>query len=178
MKITFCGLPGTGKGTLGKILASKHGLEFLSAGDIFRSWAKEEGVTLSEFEKKAVTDSQFDQKLDGRVGEYGKNNDNFIFDGRLAWHFIPDSIKIKLSCDLEPRIRRVADRDGTTYDEALQKSLEREQIIKDNYKGLYGIEDYIHDEHFDLIIDTTHLTVEQEIEEIEKYLLSLGLLPL
>lgn len=176
MKITFCGLPGTGKGTLGNAIAQKYGLEFTSAGDIFRSWAREENMILNDFEARAKKDSQFDNKLDARVAEYGKSNDNFVFDGRLAWYFIPDSIKIKLICDLEERIRRVASRDKILYDEALSISLERDQIISNRYSEFYGINDYINDKNFDFIVDTTNLTVEQEIEQIEKYLTEHGLL--
>jgi cytidylate kinase len=173
MKITFCGLPGTGKGTLGKAFAQKHNLTFVSAGDIFRSWAAEEKLSLSDFEKKACTDTQFDQKLDKRVSEYGKDNDNFIFDGRLAWHFIPDSVKIKLTCNLEERIRRVAERDKLSFDDALRISLERDTIISSRYNVLYDIKEYSADQHFDFIIDTTALTVEQEIIEIENFLATL-----
>lgn len=174
MKITLCGLPGTGKGTLGKAFALKHSLDFISAGDIFRSWADEEVLSLADFEKKATKDLQFDQKLDSRVKTYGKANDNFLFDGRLAWHFVPDSIKIKLACDLDVRIRRVASRDGISYDEARHLSLERDEIIAKRYNTLYGIEDYINDNNFDLVIDTTSLSVEEEIEQLEIFLTKHG----
>jgi cytidylate kinase len=174
MKITLCGLPGTGKGTLGNALASKHGLEFTSAGDIFRSWAKEEGMALNDFETKAKADPQFDNKLDDKVAEYGKSQDNFIFDGRLAWHFIPDSLKIKLICGLEERIRRVASREKIFYDDALIASLERDQIIAGRYKKFYGIDDYLSNANFDVVIDTTHLNVEEGVAEIEKYLTEKG----
>ncbi|MBP3444150.1 MAG: cytidylate kinase family protein, partial [Methanocorpusculaceae archaeon] len=41
MRITISGSPGSGTTTLGKALAEKYGLRYVSAGEFFRACAKE-----------------------------------------------------------------------------------------------------------------------------------------
>jgi len=56
MKITITGLAGVGTSTTGKLLAQKLGCEFMSGGNIFRSYADELDISLNELETKALTD--------------------------------------------------------------------------------------------------------------------------
>ena len=65
MIISISGTPGSGKSTVGEILAKRLGFEHYSMGDFQRSLAQEKGITileLLELEKK-------DPKLDKRVDE-------------------------------------------------------------------------------------------------------------
>ena len=113
MKITIFGLAGSGTSTIGKMLAEKQNSTFMSSGNILRSWAAESGYTIYEFEDKIVKkDHSFDLKLDKKVEEFGEQNDDFIFESRLAWYFIPDSFKIYLYCDDTERYNRIQNREG------------------------------------------------------------------
>jgi len=94
-KITIFGLAGTGTTSAGKMLAEKLGYQFVSSGNMFRDMANENGMTLNEFEEATNKDSKYDDALDQKIKEFGEKNDNFIVESRLAWHFIPDSLKIK-----------------------------------------------------------------------------------
>src|SRR3989304_2879763 len=158
-KITIFGLAGTGTTSAGKMLAGKLGYQFLSTGYIFRDMAKENGMTLNKFEEATNKNPKYDNQLDQRIKEFGEKNDNFVVESRLAWHFIPDSIKIKLECDFETRVKRVAARDKISFEEAREHTEFREKMIAERYRKYYGITDFT-DEKFDLVIDTANIDVE------------------
>lgn len=168
-KITIFGLAGTGKSTVGKMLAEKLGYEYQSSGGMFRKMAEEEGLSLQEFEKHAETDSKYDIELDRRVEEYGNTHTNFIFESRLAWHFIPDSFKICLTCDLDESIRRVASRESKNFDIAKKETITRANIIKERYKKYYNLE-YPEESFFDLVIDTTKISPPEIVQMIMRSL--------
>lgn len=171
-KITLFGLAGTGKTSTAKLVAEKLGLEFQSTGNMFRKQAEELGLSLSELEEKSKTESKYDLELDQKVSEYGKTHDNFIFESRLAWHFIPDSFKISLICDFDVRVKRVADREGKDFELAKKETEFRERMIRERYEKYYGIKDFSNNNNFDFVVDTEANNLEQVvnaiIEEVKK----------
>ena len=49
---------------------------------------------------------------------WGEVQDNFVLDSHIGWFFVPSAIKVKLGCELEERIRRIAgdnDEDRRAY---------------------------------------------------------------
>lgn len=169
-KITLFGLAGTGTSSVGKLLAKKLGYTFMSTGNIFRAKADSLGLTLHEFEELCNQNPEHDKALDQDVKNFGEKNDNFVIESRLAWYFIPDSIKIKLHCDFVERIKRVAKRDGVSTKEAQGLTLAREAFGAQRYKDFYDIHDFAPDSAFDLCIDTTTTPIEKVIERILSYL--------
>jgi cytidylate kinase len=169
-KITIFGLAGTGKSTTGKILKEKLGYEYISTGSIFRTMAENEGMSLNDFEQLSDTTDKYDKELDNKTKEYGENNDNFIFDSRLAWHFIPDSFKIKLDCDFDTRTVRIAEREIKDLDKVRDETIHREDLITKRYKNYYGIEDFSNDKNFDLVVDTKVNNAQKVVEIIMKEL--------
>ncbi len=169
-KVTIFGLAGTGTSTTGKRLAEELQVPFISSGNIFRKKAAELNMSLLEFEAFTEKNPEFDNILDNELAEYGRSHAAFIIESRLAWHFIPDSIKIKLDCDFDARVQRVADRDGLTFDQAKAETLYRETKALKHYKDLYGIELYTDDAHFDHVIDTTHISVDEVISKIRSFI--------
>jgi cytidylate kinase len=175
-KITIFGLAGTGKTTAGKILASKLGYEYMSSGNIFRSYADELGLSLNEFEELSKTYDKYDKKLDDTVSEYGRTHDNFIFESRLAWHFIPDSFKISLVCDFEERIKRVANRENKSIDQVRDETIHREDLIRKRYSDYYGINNFDDNLNFDFVVDTVPNNAEMVVELILNELKNRGLI--
>lgn len=165
MKITIFWLAGSGTSTIGKMLAEQILSTFMSSGNILRSWAADFGYNIYEFEDKIVkTDHSFDVKLDKKVEEFWKNNDNFIFESRLAWHFIPDSFKIYLYCEANERYNRIQNREGWFLDEIIEKTQKRETQLEQRYKEIYPHINFPpKDRDFDLIIDTTSMTPDEII---------------
>jgi CMP/dCMP kinase len=169
-KITLFGLAGTGTSSVGKTLAKKLGYTFMSTGNIFRAKAESLGLSLHEFEELCNKNPEHDKALDQDVKKFGEVNDNFVIESRLAWYFIPDSIKIKLHCDFPERIKRVAKRDAVTIDEAEKLTIARESFGVQRYNDFYNISDFAPDSLFDISIDTTTTPIEKVVERIMSYL--------
>lgn len=177
-KITLFGLAGTGKTSAGKLVAEKLGYEFQSSGNMFRRLASEKNITLGELEELSRLDSQYDIALDKKVEEYGKTHDNFIFESRLAWYFIPDSFKIYFECEFEERISRVAFREQKPLEQVRKETQEREHAIGERYEKYYGIKDVTNKDNFDLIIDTKAHNLEEVVRLIlETLKTKLGIVP-
>jgi len=170
MKITISGIGGVGKGTISKLLAQKLNYEVKSGGDFFREMAKNKGMNLYDFEEYVKKYPEFDYKLDEMQKDFGEKNDNFVLESRIGWYFVPDSFKIKLTCEENERLRRIQERDGGEIEEIAQKEKQRLEAINERYKNLYQIENFLDDKNFDLIIDTTNLSPEEIVQKILKKL--------
>lgn len=170
MKITLFWLAGTGTSTVWKLLAENLWYSFHSTGNIMRSWAEEAGMTIYEFEDKVIkTDTSFDEKLDDRVRDFWVTNDNFIFESRLAWNFIPDSFKISLTCEDTERYRRIHEREWWDIQSVQEKTQKREDELLVRYKEVYPDIDFPPaDDVFDMIIDGTDILPGAIVENIMK----------
>lgn len=166
MKITISGLGGTGKGTVSKILKDKINYRYSSSGELFRQMAKQKNMTAYEFEEYVTNTLDIDLEIDKRQKEFGEKNDNFIFDGRLGFYFIPDSFKIKLVCQDDERYKRLQQRDGGNIKEIIINEKKRLDLSLFRYKKLYQIENFLDDKNFDLIVDTTEKTPNEVANEI------------
>lgn len=101
MIITISGKPGSGKSTIAKILAKNHNLKHYSTGDFFRERANKLGLNLEQYSKLAEQSRDIDNETDDWQTQLGKNQDDFIIDGRLSHKFIEKAIKIFLDIDKE-----------------------------------------------------------------------------
>ncbi len=165
-KISIFGLAGTGKTTAGRLLAEKVSYRYISTGNMFRDKALSMGITLQELEKISNDNPNFDKDLDKQTEDFGKSNDDFVIESRLAWHFVPDSFKIKLDCDFDVRIGRIAKREGKDFEKVKSETMERESLIRERYKAYYGIQDFENDSNFDFIIDTTSIMPDEIVQNI------------
>ena len=166
-KITIFGLAGTGTSSTGKALAQALNCEFISSGNMFRAEAAKRGMDLIEFTKMTASDPSYDKILDEQIAVYGKEHDDFVIESWLAYHFIPDSKKIKLVCDLEERLRRIARRDKVSLDQARKDTAFREEFNRNKYRELYGVVDYAGDSHFDMVFDTTTTPIWKIVSKIK-----------
>lgn len=164
--ITISGDLGSGKSSLTKILIEKLGYRRVSAGEAFRKIAADRGITLQELSKIAENDPSIDEQMDTVIAEIGQREDNLIVDSRLAWHFIPNSFKIKLVVTSLEAARRVIN-DGTRHlekykdvDDAAFGLKERRKSEVSRFKEYYGI-DIKDDNNFDIVVDTNSKTIEE-----------------
>jgi len=170
MIITIAGLHGTGKSIVGKTIANILGKKYYSTGQAFRELAEELNMSLEEFSNYVENHPEIDKKLDNRILEIAKEND-VIIDSQLSGYLLNNraDFKILLLCPLEIRVRRMSDRDQTTYEEKLKETLLREHSERERFKALYDID--LQDKEnaetiYDLVIETENLTVEEVINKI------------
>jgi cytidylate kinase len=157
MLVTISGLPGSGTTTAAGLLAEKYDLELVSAGDVFRTLAREKDMTLAEFGRLAESDPSIDLMIDERQKEIALTGDNIILEGRLAGHMADNSQSFCLSFWLkaprEERVRRIVQREGSSYDVRLAETVEREASEALRYQEIYSID--INDlSVYDLVIDS------------------------
>lgn len=139
--ITISGPPGSGKTSCAADLAKLLGLNFLSSGSVFRELAKQRGLTLEEFSKVAEQDSSIDKEIDSMTQRKAREG-GIVIEGRLAAWFAKDyaDLKVYLTAPLNERARRVAQRDGISFREALQAITARELNERRRYREYYGID--------------------------------------
>ena len=172
MKLTLAGVPGSGKSALRKQLAEHYGLEVKAVGDFMREIAGRHGYTdITKFLVEYVTHHpEVDHQVDEEQQRFGATHDNFVLDSHIGFHFVPDSLKIRLAGDLEESARRVLGAGRTTevakdLTQAMQANKEREGAMRQNFLKLYQVD--IHDNRqFDLVVDTTPLSLEQVQEKV------------
>jgi len=170
MIITISGKAGSGKSTVAKEIARKLELKYYSIGDLMRQMAKEKNISLSELGELAEKDDSIDKELDKKQIEL-KNEDNFVIDGRLTAHFIPNAnIKVFLDCEDKVRAERILkderkDEGSKDMDEIVEKIKAREQSERKRYKQYYDV-DYFDEDLYDFVVDTTNLSVEEVVNKI------------
>ena len=110
-KITLSGKSGTGKGTVGKLLAERLNYEFISAGDYSREYAERVyHLSIDDFQKLCTQRPDIDKKTDKVFTEQCNNSTNLIVDWRLGFHFIKDSFNVYLKVSDEIAAKRIAGR--------------------------------------------------------------------
>ena len=172
MIITISGKAGSGKSTIAKELAKKLKLKHYSIGALMRQIAKEKNISLIELSKLAEKDSSIDLELDKKQIELRDKN-NFVIDGRLTAHFIPYAdLKVFLDCNDKVRAERILkderkDEKSKNVKELIKKINQREQSERKRYKKLYSV-DYYDKKLYNLIIDTTNLSINEIVEKIIK----------
>ena len=173
MIITISGIPGSGKSSVAKVLAKKLNLKHYSIGDLQRKYAKEKGLTIEELGELESKDDKIDRELD----EYqSKLKGDFIIDGRISFHFIPNSIKIFLDCSTDECAKRIynAKRDSSerktfSLEESKKIMLNREEVNRKRFLDYYNI-DFLDKKNYDLVVDTTNLSKEEVIEKILNFI--------
>ena len=171
MIITITGKPGSGKSTVAKLLAKKLKYKFFSAGDLRGEIAKKHKMTIEALNKVGEKERWTDEECDKLLEKTGKEADNIVFDSRLAWHFVPNSLKIFLDVDLHEAAKRIfanprPDEKKTISVQETHKNLEaRQKSDAVRYKKWYGL-DITKLENYDVAIDTTKLTQKQVLEKV------------
>ena len=172
MIITLTGLPGAGKSTVANKLAQQLNMSRFSAGDLRRNMAQERGLTLDELNTLGETQDFTDKDVDAYQEKIGKEQDNFVIDGRLSWHFIPNSLKVFLDVDMDEAAKRIfeASKQGQRPNEIAYETPQqvREALTarlasdQKRYRQYYNV-DYLNPDNYDLVIDTTQKKTEEII---------------
>jgi CMP/dCMP kinase len=173
MIITITGKPGSGKSTMGKMLAEKFKLKYYSAGDFFRKMAKEKGMSLKEYSTLAQKEKEHDTLTDKWQEDLGKNEDDFVVEGRTSHLFIKKAIKIYLDVDKEEGAERIMKEkrdDEIMLDKknAIELWEHRVNSEIDRYSRYYNVNIH-HPAQYDLFLDTTNLSKEEVFNKLVEF---------
>lgn len=162
--LTIGGLPGSGKSTVTKLLVQKLAYKFFSTGNFARELAIKMGLTLEQFNGLVASDKSIDEHIDKEQIRIGQEENHYVIDSILGFHFIPQSFNILLTVPLEVAAERIwqdkqtslrlATGDtATTYREVLDKTQKRILNHEARYFEHYSVQVYAQG-NYDLVIDT------------------------
>ena len=126
-------------------------------GEVFRQLAAEAGMSLAEFGEHAQHHPEIDRELDDRL-EARAREGSCVIESRLAGWLATRAdllaVRVWIDCDEEVRAARVAERDGTSLEQAQRDNAERAALEHARYQAVYDIDldDRI---PYDLVLDST-----------------------
>ena len=153
MIITIGGLAGTGTTTAAQLLSEKMGIDYISAGYVFREMAREHNMSVLEFSAFAEGNDDIDKEIDKRQAELAKSADNLIVEGRLSAYFVEADLKLWLVTPFDIRSSRIAERESKSVDVASEEIISREKSEALRYKDIHN-NDISNMSIYDLIINT------------------------
>jgi len=179
MIISLSGAGGSGKSTIAMKLADKLGWPRYYIGGLRREMAARRGLTLAEYNKLGESDPATDMEVDDYQKKLGETEDNFIIEGRLAWHFIPHSLKIYLDVSEDEAARRIfselearnesqEDKKLETYEDVLRSIKSRKERDVYRYQKYYNLNPF-NPKNYDLTVDTTNLNIDEVLTEVYEF---------
>ena len=170
MIITISGSPGSGKSTVAKLVAEKLGLKHHSVGDFMREIAEKRGVSMLELSRIAEKGHGIDDELNDMIKSL-EEEDNFIIDSRLAFHFFPKAKRIFLDVSWDAGAKRIfedirpEEKENTSLESTKENNKKRVESENKRYMDYYGIN--IRDKSkYDSWIDTTDMTIEEVVDAV------------
>ncbi len=172
--ITIAGDHASGQGTLSNKLKEKLGYEIYRNGQYVRTLAKENGMSIVEFQTYLNEHPSLDKEIEKSATKYANTHDNLIIDAKLGWFAVPLSFKVYLKVDIDVAVKRAFEdqaRKNTepfaNLEEAKEKILYRHKEETKRWIEEYGI-DRDNMSNYDLVLDTTKLTPEEVCDEVLK----------
>ena len=164
MIITIGGLAGTGTTTAAQLLSEKMGIDYISAGYVFREMAREHNMSVLEFSAFAEGNDDIDKEIDKRQAEMAKSADNLIVECRLSAYFVEADLKLWLVTPFDVRSGRIAERESKSVELASEEIIAREKSEALRYMDIHNI-DISNMDIYDLIINTGTF-VPEKVSEI------------
>lgn len=168
MLITLSGVPGSGKTTVGRLLAARLGVPHVYAGDLYRQEAKRRGLSLEEFNRECEKDHSIDRKLDEEMALRARQGD-VVLEGRLAGYLAArdrvDALKVWLTASDEVRARRVAQRENGDWRQIEKENRARHDSDARRYKEIYGF-DLGATDVYDVVLSSDDRSPEDLVDEI------------
>lgn len=165
MRIAISSKSGCGNTTVTTMLSEKLGYPMINF--TFRQMAAERGVDFWEFCRMAESDYEIDRELDRRQVEMAMESDNCVLGSRLAIWMLKDAdLRVYLTASEETRANRVLKREGGSFEERYQQTVNRDRNDTNRYKTIYGIDNTKAGEVADLIIATDDKSPEEIVQII------------
>ncbi|MCA9359720.1 AAA family ATPase [Candidatus Kaiserbacteria bacterium] len=163
--ITLSGKPGSGKSSTADKVAELLNYTRHSSGDMVRQILAKSHMTLEEYNQKAETDHDLDDKVDEQLRALRDKKD-IVVDSRLGFYWIPESFKVYLDLDLEiatarifkdtvsNSMRKAVGTSSSSLSDVSRQVKERMLNEQSRFKAMYGVDPY-NKNNFDFVIDTS-----------------------
>ena len=118
---------------------------------------------------------EVDYQIDEEQRIFGVQNEDFVLDAHLGFHFVPDSIRICLTCNYEESAHRILADKGrtseaaTTITDSKEASKKRWETMRNNFLSLYKV-DLDDPSNFDLKLDTTYLSSAEVFDRVSTFI--------
>jgi cytidylate kinase len=163
------GPPGSGKTTAARGAAERLGLEYHSAGTLFRAEAERRHMDLEAFSRYAEAHPEVDRELDAHMLSLARPGR--LLDARLAGPLARRNgipvLYLIVTARPEVRAQRIAGRDGTPREAAEPAMRAREESEKNRYRAIYGID--LNREVPDLLVDSSEIPPETVVEKLVEF---------
>jgi CMP/dCMP kinase len=159
MRITINGNLGSGKSTVGRLVAEQLKVPYYSAGQLFREIGHIQNLDALRTNLAAENNVEIDQVVDRRTAEIDTSVESFVLDSRMAWHFVHNAVNVFLSVSIDTAASRILG-DKSRRSEAYASVAEATASLRDRrasevarYANLYkvNIEDV---QNYDLFVIT------------------------
>ncbi|MDR1232326.1 MAG: cytidylate kinase family protein [Spirochaetaceae bacterium] len=164
LRIAISGKSGCGNTSVGKLTASRLGLDFINW--TFRNLAEKRGVPFEKALELARTDDSWDREVDAYQVELAMRSNGCVLSSRLAiWMLEEADVRVYLRASPEVRAARIVKREGGDLGEKARFTENRDKDDRARYLSLYNIDNDNYD-FADLIIDTDNLGIEEIVSAI------------
>ena len=170
VNVTVSGHPGSGTSTLVRGLMDRFGWTSLNGGDVFREEAKRRGMSLGDFGELCKNELDVDRSLDELLRQrmQGPDAANIVesrLSGWWAYRLELPCLRIWLDVSDEERARRVSEREGLPFADALEANRVRAAVDGERFMVLYDLvpedpEPYTH------VLDATTLNATQILDHV------------
>lgn len=158
MIITIAGLSGSGKNTVGEILAKRLKLRLVDP--TFKTLAEERRMDLMEFHRKAEKEHNIDKEFDARLISDVEKGPCVVTTWLGPWMILNADLRVWVSASQHARAARLSGRDSMTQEQALAHLAERDASNRTRYLDVYRIDIYDHSD-FDLVVNSEKFTPEK-----------------
>jgi CMP/dCMP kinase len=186
MIVTISGLSGSGKSTIARNLEKEFKAKRIYVGGIRREMARERNMSLMELNEYAKTHPETDVEVDKKAStlaeEIEKNERLVIVEGRVQFHFLPQSVKIFIKVSTDEGARRVWQdlQDKKTSEQRNEGSFSKLEDLKesikqrdkedaDRYMMYYNV-NHLDENQYDFVLDTTRISAKQATDKVIQFL--------
>lgn len=173
--ITITGNIAGGKTAIVKILSKMLGMGTYSGSESFRRLAREHNMSVTEFNEYVRNYPEVDRQIDDATAEAIKDSDNIIVDARLGWYVEPESFKVYVKVNLDIASKRlVQDAKNRGEEEKYidEQDAKKAIVLREQFEAVRYMKEYganiSNKSNYDLVIDTTHISLEEAADKIKE----------
>lgn len=175
--IAISGELGSGKSAVAGALSQALGAEVVSTGAIHRQIAASRGESALETNLAAESDEEIDRRIDGELVRRAEQDAPIVFDSRMAWHFVPEALKVHLVVDPAVGAARMLGRSPTdverytSVEEATARAEDRHASEHRRFLAKYDV-DIDRLRNYDVVVDTSVATVVEVTDHLRRFVVA------